>query len=396
VLYLSIIPECYSTKYFYRHLLLFKPEQINELGNVDDKKINQIKSILNILTKKPEKIYIEKENDRHNVIKLFYSMVLFFNIHFQKEKIEEMFENDEIFVYIYDNIIKYNNFFRDLILPKKHVIKLIKKTDNFNQVLNFLSYLGKDVIQFLEVINEEKEFIKILFQKEIKIFEKDNKIKDKNEKKEIPIIDICKYVDPKKEDKIMQLNALIFEIITYQLSNNLSFVKFSNSFIEKYIEFNNNINVNNLILIRNIVQFNSFEVDNKSCKYNLDEIIHKTGLKLIKDGKIKNMEVLNFIQSDIFFYNKQFNQKKDRPLEIFDGIDISLMEMEEKKKFFIKWIQCNFYSKFDSQLDEYLKKVASLIKEMKDFRYLFKFYESNNESLFKNEGIKNLQTRFTE
>ena len=54
----------------------------------------------------------------------------------------------------------------------------------------------------------------------------------------------------------MQLNALIFEIITYQLSYKQSFVKISHPLIEKYIEFNNNINVNNLILIRNIVQFN--------------------------------------------------------------------------------------------------------------------------------------------
>ena len=391
--YLLIILECFNTKYFYRHLLLFKPEQINDLGNADNKKLSQIKSILNLLTKKPEKIYIEKENDRHNVIKLFYSMVLFFNVHFQKEKIEEMFENNKIFDYLYENIIKFNNYYRDLILPKKYVIKLIKKADNFNQVLNFLYYLGKDVIQFLEVINEEKTFIKILFQKDITKFEKDNEIKERNEKKEIPIIDVCKYVVPKKEDKIMQLNALIFEIITYQLS----FVKLSNSFIEKYIEFNNNVDVNNLILIRNIVQFNFFEADkNNSHKYNLDEIIHKTGLKLIKDGKIKNMEILDFIQSDIFFHDKQFNQKKDRPLEVFDGIDISLMGMEEKEKFFYKWTQCNFYSKFESQLNEYLKKVTSLIKEMKDFRYLFKFYEPTNKSSFRNEVIKNLQTRFIE
>ena len=394
--YLSILLECFSTKYIDRHFLLFNPEKISELGNVDDKKLSQIKNILNILTKEPEKIYIEKENERHNVIELCYSMVLYFNIYFQKEKIEEMFENDEILAHLYGSIIKYTDYFRDLILPKKYVIKLIKKTDNFNQVLNFLYYLGKDVIQFLEVINEEKEFINKLFQKEITKLEKDNEIKNRNEKKEILIIDVCKYVLPKKEDEIMQLNALIFEIITYQLSNNISFVKFSHSLIEKYIEFNNNINVNNLILIRNIVQFNFFEVDNKNTKYNLDEIIHKTGLKLIKDGKIKNMEILNFIQSDKYFYDKQFNQKKDRPLEIFDGIDISLMENEEKNKFFNKWIQCNFYSKFESQLDEYLKKVASLIKEMKDFRYLFKFYESTNESSFRNEVIKNLQTRFIE
>ena len=288
-------------------------------------------------------------------------MVLYFNIYFQKEKIEEMFENDEILAHLYGSIIKYTDYFRDLILPKKYVIKLIKKTDNFNQVLNFLYYLGKDVIQFLEVINEEKEFFNKLFQKEITKLEKDNEIKNRIEKKEIPIIDVCKYVLPKKEDEIMQLNALIFEIITYQLSNNISFVKFSHSLIEKYIEFNNNININNLILIRNIVQFNFFEVDDKNTKYNLDEIIHKTGLKLIKDGKIKNMEILNFIQSDKYFYDKQFNQKKDRPLEIFDGIDILLMESEEKNKFFNKWIQCNFYSKFESQLNEYLKKVASLI-----------------------------------
>ena len=33
---------------------------------------------------------------------------------------------------------------------------------------------------------------------------------------------------------------------------------------------------------------------------------------------------------------------------------------------------------------------------MKDFKYLFKFYESTNESSFRNEVIKNLQTRFIE
>ena len=396
--YLSILLQCFSTKYINRHLLIFKPEKIIKFGDVEKKKLKQIKNELNMLVANPERIYIEKEKDKQKTIESFYSVVLYFNLHFQKEKVKEMFEKEQYSEYLYEKFIKFGNFFEGLILPRKDVINLIKMSDNYNQVLNLLFYLGKDVIQFLEVINEEKEYIETLYQKE-------------KEKKEIPFIEVSKYVYPKKEDNIKMLSSIIYELNLYKQVNKLAFIKFSNFFIEEYIEFNNNVNYNNLIYIRNIVQYSNFfhelnynkinlaELNikgNYNCKYILDKMIHITGLKLIKNGKIKNMEILNFIQLDIYILDKSFSKKKYRPLEVFDGIDISLMGIEDKNKFFNLWKKCNFYLMFEAQLDEFYKKMASLIKEMKDFTYLFKLYESEQEKSLRYEVVKILQIKFIE
>ena len=163
--YLSILLECFSTKYINMHFLLFRPEKIKDLGEVSDKKLNQIKNIINTLSKKPEKIHLQNENDRQNTLESFYSVTLYFNLHFQKEKIKDMLDNEQIFEYLYQKLIKYYNFFEGLILSKKDVIKLIKKLDDYNQILNILFYLGKDVLQFLEFINEERDCITIYFRK---------------------------------------------------------------------------------------------------------------------------------------------------------------------------------------------------------------------------------------
>ena len=197
--YLSIFIECYNTKYFARYLLLFKPEKLTELGDITDRKITVIKNILNIFIKKPEKIILENENDRQKINEALYFVVLYFNLHFQKEKVKDLFENEQICESLYKNLIKYENLFKGLILPKKDVVKLIKKLDNYKQVSNILSYIGKDTLKFLEVINEERVFIGILFQKE----KNDIQINDKKEKSEIPVIDVENYVNPKKEDDII-------------------------------------------------------------------------------------------------------------------------------------------------------------------------------------------------
>ena len=297
--YLLILLECFSTKYIYRHLLIFKPEKIIELGEVEKEKLEQIKNKLNTLTVNPEKIHLENGKDKQKTIESFYSVVLYFNLNFQKEKVKDMFENEQYCEYLYEKFNKFGNFFEGLILSKKNVINLIKKTDDYNQVLNILFYLGKDVIQFLEVINEEKEYLEKLFQKE----------KEKKEKKEIPYIEVSKYVYPKKEDDVKMINTIIYELNLFKKNNKLSFVKFSKSFIEKYIEFNSKINTNNLIYIRNIVQNSNFfnELD-----FNINELKPSLVGSDIKIDKQFEDEVI----SRKFNYQKTDNKLLPRKYDI--------------------------------------------------------------------------------
>ena len=398
--YLSILLECFSTEIINEHLLKFQPEKMTELGEVSDIKLVQMKTKLNSLTMKPEEINIK--NDRQEKIELFYTVVLYFNLHFQKEKVKYIFEKEQICEPLYEKFIKFDNCFEGLILPKKDVVKLIKMTDDNSKILNFLSYLGKDVILFFEVINEEKELFKQIFKGEEERSEKSLK-----KKKEIPYLDVSKYVYPKKEDDLKKLNKIIFEIDSCKQNNELPFFKFPDSFIDKYIEFNEN-NYNNLIYIRNIVQcsnsynefnFNKFNLFDrkKDKKYKLDKMIHQIGLNLVKNGEFKNIEILTFILSDKIFTDENFNKKKYRPLEIFDGIDIKLMEKKnEQKIFFNLWNKIDFYLMFECQLEEFLKKISSLIKDLKDFRFLFKLYKIDNEASLRYDVIRLLQNKLLE
>jgi len=104
----------------------------------------------------------------------------------------------------------------------------------------------------------------------------------------------------------------------------MKLIKYSSLIIEKYSEFYEEIDVDKLIELKCIAQ-SIKKIDPKFyCKFNLDEKIHRTGLKLIKNRKMKNMKVLRFIINDIYYLEKNYNKMKYRPLEILDGIDISL------------------------------------------------------------------------
>jgi len=191
----------------------------------------------------------------------------------------------KFFFHLSEKLIKLSSFYKGLVLPKKKVIKLIENTDDYNQVLNVLHYLGKDTIQFLEVIIDEKDFIKNLFQKEkTKIEVENQQIKDEKKKKEMPVIDIDNYVQPKKKDDILQINGLVNELINYQQENKILYIKFSYTFFEKYIDFNNGDDFENIGLIKNIID--NYKIFDKTfkIKINLNDLIHESGVNMAKKG----------------------------------------------------------------------------------------------------------------
>jgi len=96
LLYFSIFLNCFATDFIQNHLLAFDPKKIKGIGKIPERRLKPIKNILNKFLKNPEQIHIKDENLRLETIKLFYSLALYFNLHFQKEVIKEMFDNDEI------------------------------------------------------------------------------------------------------------------------------------------------------------------------------------------------------------------------------------------------------------------------------------------------------------
>ena len=382
--YLSIFLEGFKSKFVRRHLLIFKPEKISGLGELPEGNIKKMKNILEVIAKDPNKIHVD-ENSREKSKETFYCIYLYFNIYFQKEEeVKKMFEDENKCKYFLNSLINYHNFFRDLLLTKEEVIKMIEKENDYNKIVNLLFYLGKDCAQFLQVIIEKHELISKCF----------NDNKDNDPKNKHCLIDIKKYVEPKREDDI----NLILEYFKKIKENQIKFIKFSSSILEEYFEFYEDINPINLILLKQILSIIK-EID-KKFEFKLDNInntIHNAGLKSVKNGNLKNIELLEFIKGDEYYMVKKYNKNNFRVLDILDGIDINLLKKENKiEDFFKQWKEMNFDKIFEFQQTGFLKKISSLIKEMNDFKLFYSFFNISQEKETRNTFLIKMQEKYKE
>ena len=126
-----------------------------------------------------------------------------------------------------------------------------------------------------------------------------------------------------------------------------------------------NINLNNLIFLKEIIE-NIKKLDKKfELDLDLNEYIHITGLKLIEEKKLNNNDILLFIDKNNYYNDKDYAKNPERRnLKILDGIDIQTLDINH-------WQNYDFKEMFKYQLDEFAKKVVSFVKHMKDFGKLF-------------------------
>ena len=394
--YLLIFLECFTTKLVHRLLFSFKPKKIRGLGKVPSFKIKQMGKILNFLAKKPEKIRVEKEESRKQITGLFYFVLLYFNLNFDKEKINDMLNDDQIFEYVYKNFFQHTYLFEKMIISNELVCKLLKKVKEYNEILISLSFLGKNFLNFLIVINKMSDLIiKFIAEEEKKIKEKKNEEdenENKNRKTKKVFIEAESFVDPKLDDDLGKILDEINILKKYEMNTNRMIVKFSPNIIEQYINFNIDNNFQNLIILNNIiVTLKALDKDFK-CQKNMDLIIHDTGLNLVKNGLLKNKQLLDFIRQDVFYQSKLYKNPMYKPLNVFDGIDILTLD----DKFYENWRKMEFYKIFEANFSDFTDKIASLIKEMKDFKILLKLLSSEKGTNEITQYMITLQKRFIE
>ena len=253
--YLLIFLECYRTKYIQQHLLKFKPEKIEGLGIFPEFKLKQLKTILNLLAKNPKSLNLHNSKDEAELMELFYSILLYFNMNFQKEKVEEMFKDDKISKYLIKKLNTFRDLYKELNLEKETIINLMKKSETFDDILGLLQYIRTtDTIEFLKFINEQKEIINDIYGKELDKLNGENEKLDKEHKKEMKKLDIEKYVIPKKDDKIMDIFTEASLIFNFEKMNNIHMIYFSKSLLGKYLNFYFGKSLDGLQLINKLIE----------------------------------------------------------------------------------------------------------------------------------------------
>ena len=390
--YLLIFLECHKTKYAQELLLKFKPENIGELGAFQEAKIKVMKGRLNLLAKNINKsLNLKNAKDENELIELFYSILLYFNMNFQKEKITEMLNDDKVLEYLSKKLISFREIYKDLLLDKDTVRKLIKKSKTFDDILIYLPYIGKNIIDFLNLIYSEFKFICDIYKSEQDKLNDENK--DKDEKKEMKQIDVEKYVVTQKNDNIKKLYEVLSLILTSQKLESVKIIKFSENLVKNYVEYFNGQNMEALQLINKLIQEIKKTYINFEFKYNkkdMDLIIHETGLDIINRGEMKSNEILDFISSDIFFTSNSYKKDYFRPVTI-----LSKIKVEEIDEQFLKsWRNINFNQIYCDWIEKFYNTIADLIKNIKDFGILYKLFLIYDSQKYEKDSLKIMKKKY--
>ena len=378
--YLNILLECFDTYLFTNHLLLFKLNKIKEIGFLSNDKIQQLLNIYEIFEKNPDKIFCnlkaKNNEDKFNLILL----ILYFFYNFRLNKFHDIVnynKNENLKKYIYQSLLYNNTLFNNLKLTKEQINYLIKISHNFEQLTNSLKYCS-NIYELFDIIIENFDKFNINFTSEV--------ANGKN-----PIIDIELLVEPKNDDNIDLIHKKYLALHKLEMDNlKKIFVIFKHSLFEKYINYFNGKNLDYLFLIKEMIIINN---DHNFCHSNINNAIHETGLALSKNGKLNNIEILNFIDKDEFYNSNYYNKTFYRPLEVFNHLDIKSFD----EHFYFKWKNIKWYKMFDSEYINFLNKIINLVNDIKYFNILFKLLdisENSNQQDFGYQSLIIMQNKF--
>ena len=193
--------------------------------------------------------------------------------------------------------------------------------------------------------------------------------------KESKQIKMSEMTNPSEKDN---LNAIIEElkkILDYQLKKNKKFIFFNEEFWKNYIHYNDMKNDKNLVLIGEaIILYKKVDKTSNLKNFELEKKIHETGLEAIKKGELKNEALLDFIENeDIYFKVRKCENKKDRTLEVLNGIDLEKVD----DKFYEKWNKSSIFKIYSFNDYEFKKALVNKVHDMKNFGKLLNAYIQN-------------------
>ena len=353
--YFDIFKECFIIPISTKLIIEFDLNKIIGPGEIAKETIERNNVLYTYFKKTDEKIsLIKDENDTMKFKDNIYTILLYFNYFFKKEAFMSLLNEDPKRDDIYPILLKHN-IFKNIELSKELIGKLINLSSNFNELIIALSF-NKDILIFLQIIQENFDKISDLYKKE-----------SSDSKKKL-VINIDDFINTSDKDNLEEISKYYCNLLDSQLkSNNKIFIIFGKTLFEKYIKAFKQKNILYLFHLRKICQSNEKIYKVK----DLDNIITKNGLELLKKKQLNNIEMLELINKGMQF--KLFNKTN---LDIFDGFDVSKFNDE----FYKKWKEISWKEIFDNnQYIKFLERIAKNIKDMKNFKILLKLFNMSKD-----------------
>ena len=255
--------------------------------------LNKIKNSTDIITK-----YLNDDNKEiEKNLEIFYSILLYFRINYEKDKVNDLFKDNAASKYYLKILISNNKNFENIPpLSNSFVDDILNNLENLDiqKLYNILNYLKK-LDKILIFLNENADVIYNKINGE-----KDNSEEDENEneeededknnennnniKEKIKLIDIIQISNDDNLDKISNEIERLLEN-----EKILQYLDIGQKFWEKYSEYFSKKNLNALIKIKDIIQ-NIIKIKKDLIKNNdfIFHFIHETGLDMSIHNKFKN------------------------------------------------------------------------------------------------------------
>ena len=367
--FLEILKNCYASKSVKLFLKSFKIENILLPQNFNFK---DYASVLNIIEKKPEIIikYCSEKEDKNIYYILFYTILFFVRFNYDRENAMKMIEDKGLWKYIIKIFPDKYKFFPKLNVSDELMDLMFEQDLTINIITGILSFCGS-IEKVLIKINDKIDIIANCCLKENKQ------------------ILMSSLENPQKTDNIERIIEEIEKILKFESKSKKIFISFDQEFWKNYIHFNDD--VKKLYMINNaIILCSNLDKNLKKTNMNLEEKIHNAGLEAIKDGNLKNEELLFFINIDIYFSNPKCASKYYRPLEIVNGLDFE--EMNEN--FINEWNASNIYKIYSFDEYELKSKIVDKVKDMKYFGKLLRLFNYKDKKTFDGELIQKLRKHF--
>ena len=289
--YLILFLDCLKTENIEEILSLFNYKKIKGLGELSQKKINEVKNQIKLFLND-----IDQFNNIKNLEKikdLFYLLTFYFNYCFQNENIQSMIDNPIIVNSLFNYFTHYKYIFPNLIIEKKYMNIFLEKVKDFNELSYLLYYLGNDCLQFISFINNNFHILS-----KISKFDKDK----------TPQIEIDNYIKYKENDDVSKISKQIDLLIENEKKVNEKFIKFGPIMLKKYMKFDEGFDFN---------------------KDTLEHMINSIK-EIDEDFELQTIINVYFIES----HEKSRNIKIKLTNDLFDLEKAHILEIKRNKKLF--------------------------------------------------------------
>ena len=249
---------------------------------------------------------------------------------------------------------KYRKLFNDFSFEV--LDEAFNESENLDGIHSLL-LLSKSLPDLLKIISSESLYIKMVYLCQI----------------EGKYASVAKIIKPEKDDNMDLLKKSFDDILKLAKSECFSVILLSEEFFIGYCQLFDQVDLKKIEIILNIFnQYNKVLV-NKNDQELENEIIsyyYETGLQLIKNGKLINMDLILFIDK----LNKFSKKKIEFPKEAYSRISIS-----NDITFVNSLLNGDYKDIFGDDYMNLIKSAFDNLKTLKDFMNLVKWGKDDCE-----------------